>query len=177
MVLLRVFMSRAVALIAVLAGCDVGEVPIGGTGTDGGSNINACADRGTIGTAYQHGGGAGTRAGQGCIAVACHLAGQTGAGAGAFTAAGTVYKLDKTTPNGGAVIRVKSGGTALTAVADDAGNFVIRGTFTFPATTEATACPDTSPMAGPLTTGGGNCNGGACHALGSTQGPIKFQAL
>jgi hypothetical protein len=107
----------------------------------------------------------------------CHLTGQTGIGAPPYTAAGTVYKLDKTTPNAGAVIRVKSGAATLTAVADDAGNFHLAGAFAFPAKTEATACPDTSAMAGAITTGGGNCNGAACHATGSAQGPIKFQAL
>jgi hypothetical protein len=177
-------MSRAVVstlqlagLLASLVACDVGEIPIGGGGGSGGPDGNTaalCADRGQIGVAHQHAGGGATHAGEGCIAVGCHLAGTVGVPA--FTAAGTVYKADGTTPNGGAAVRVVTGGTTLKGFADDAGNFFITGPITFPAQTNASACPDTTPMAGAIAQGGGNCNGGAaCHQAGGTQGVIKFQ--
>ena len=180
--LLRGFMSRAggtglgLLTLLIAAGCDVGQV--GGTvGPDGNNNIANCANRGTPGTAHTHSGVATnpTHAGEGCIAVGCHLTGQLGGGAGAMTAAGTVYKADGTTPNPGSVVRVKSGTTTLTAIADDAGNFAVRQAFTFPATTDTTACPTITPMSGQLSQGNGNCNGSSCHATGSTTGVIKFE--
>lgn len=167
-------------LLALLGACDVGVVgdPGTGPGPDGGNNIAACVNRaGTIGTAYQHSGGAGTHAGEGCVSSGCHLAAALGAGAPAFQAAGTVYKADGTTPNGGAVVRIVSGSTPLTAFADDAGNFRFEQAITYPAKTDTSACPDMTPMIGQITTGpgqGGNCNSAACHAAGA-QGPIKFQ--
>ncbi len=161
-------------LLTVLAACDVGEVPGPGGGTDA-PGAALCVDRGQVGAAHLHAGNV-THAGEGCIAVGCHLAGSLGAGAGAYTAAGTVYKADGTTPNGGAVVRVVMGSTTLKGFADDAGNFFITGAVTFPANTDTTACPDVTRMSGALTQGGGNCNGGAaCHQAGGTQGVIKFQ--
>jgi hypothetical protein len=176
MVLLRVFMLRAGVVLFTIAGCDVGEVPLGGGGADA-DNVALCADRQAVNPAYKHIGALDTKAGQGCVAVGCHLPGQTGAGAPSFTAAGTIYKADKVTPNAGALVRIKSGGNVLKAVADDAGNFSFQLAITYPATTEGTACPDLTPMVGQITTGpgvGGNCNSSGCHGAGSTQGPIKF---
>jgi len=162
-----------------LAACDVGEVPVGGGGgPDGGGSGSAgfattCVDRSaTPGVSHDHGGTAGlTHAGEGCIAVGCHLLGQPG---GEFTAAGTVYKQDGVTPNPGAVIRIKSGTKTLTTVSESGGTFHFGPTqqITFPTITDVSACPDASKMTTMITTGGGNCSGGACHAAGA-QGPIK----
>lgn len=160
-----------------LAACDVGEVPIGGgggpdSGVGSAGFATSCEDKGTAGVSHEHGGAGGTtHAGQGCIAVGCHLLGQPG---GEFTAAGTVYKLDGVTPNPGAIIRIKSGTKVLIQVAESAGTFHFGPAqqITFPTITDVSACPDASKMTAKLATGGGNCSGGACHAAGG-QGPIK----
>lgn len=179
MVLLRAVSTTVLAIVTTmvsLAACDVGEVPIGGSGTDGGVGsagfATTCETRGTPGVSHEHGGAGGpTHAGEGCIAVGCHLLGQPG---GEFTAAGTVYKQDGVTPNPGAVIRIKSGTKTLIQVAESGGTFHFGSTqqITFPTITDVSGCPDSSPMVGKLTTGGGNCSGGACHVTGA-QGPIK----
>ncbi|CAN5891173.1 hypothetical protein BH11MYX3_BH11MYX3_37630 [soil metagenome] len=183
MVLLRAF-PTSVLLLVSLAACDVGEVPLnGGGGGDGGGTTDggptngfatSCVDRSaTPGTSHEHGGAGGTtHKGEGCIAVGCHLAAQPG---GEFTAAGTIYKKDGTTPNPGVIVRIKSGTKTLTQVTESDGTFHFGPTqaITFPTITDVSGCPDFSKMTSNITTGGGNCSGGACHALGGTQGVIK----
>lgn len=171
-------MRSTVLFLSILAGCDVGSLqPGGGTGTDGGGgggdgggNVAACVNRGTPGAAYDHGGGV-THAGENCMQAGCHGG---GGGGSVYTAAGTVYKADLTTPNPGAVVRIRSGGNELTAVADSAGNFRFAQTITFPGETDVTACPNQVPMVTPLGNGDGACSRAGCHVAGA-QGVIRFE--
>lgn len=97
-----------------------------------------------------------------------------GTGATAFGFAGTLYtSAAGTTVLAGATIQVKSGTQTLTAVSDADGNFIFRGTVTFPATTVVTQCPSIIPMIASLTTGGGNCNN--CHKPGGVTSPVFLQ--
>lgn len=169
-------MRSTVLLLSILAGCEVGSLqPGGGTGTDGGgsgSNVAACVNRGAIAPAYVHAAGATTNAGVDCMQSGCHSAGGTGT---LFTAAGTIYKADLVTPNPGAVVRIRSGGQELTAVADQAGNFRFAQPITFPAETDVTACPNQVPMVTPLGNGDGACSRAGCHVAGGAQGVIRFE--
>lgn len=160
-----------------LAACDVGEVPIGGGGGDGSIGsagfTTTCETRGTsIGISHAHAAGGGTNAGQACLNAACHGPAQPG---GEFAAAGTVYKQDGTTPNPGAIVRIKNGATVLQAVVEDGGtfHFPMAPAITYPTITDVSACPDHSSMSAKLTVGGGgNCSQAGCHVTGA-QGPIK----
>lgn len=167
-------------LLLVLAACDLGEVPpAGGTGIDGGGDAGgsdaaalACADRGTPGTPHDHGGGD-TKAGQACMVVGCHVA---GGGGPLFAAMGTVFKADNTTPNAGAVVRLTYGGMTKSAVTDTAGNFTFSSTITptFPADTDASACPDTVKMGTKISSAADlNCNRAGCHDNAANR--INFQ--
>jgi hypothetical protein len=178
MVLLRAFSTSVLAMVS-LAACDVGEVPIGGGGgTDGGGSGSAgfattCETRGTtIGVSHLHTAGGGTNAGQGCLNAGCHGPAQAG---GEFSAAGVVYKQDGTTPNPGAIVRIKNGNMTLTAVAEDGGTFHFPPTpmIAYPTITDVSACPNQSVMTTKLTVGGGgNCSQAGCHVNGA-QGPIR----
>lgn len=166
---------RTVLLSGLLSACSVGEVASPGPGMGTGMESDAatsaaCVDRIVPAVAaHNHGGVAGaTNAGMACLVAGCHLAVSPGAGAPGYQFAGTLYKPDGA-PNAGAVIRVKSSmGMEVMAYTDAAGNFAIAANSIpgnpFPATTNATACPKSTPMATPLTTGGGNCNSAGCHA-------------
>jgi hypothetical protein len=178
-----------------LAGCSVGTYGETMQGTDGnmggGDDRNLCADRvATPGTAYNHvSAPTGTRAGMGCIAAACHLAGNTGAGAPAFGFAGTVYKdTNGTIPNPGVKVRLfpSTGNTKKSiafSVSDSAGNFYISDTTltAYPYNTDVTACNADSvamgirPMVGSILKAEANCNAGnTCHqaAPAKTATPI-----
>ncbi len=192
-------MTKAFLLASLLLGaCTVGEVQLGnqggtdagggggtdsggGGGTDAPSGELACSDRGVVGAAHVHGGGAGggTKAGIGCMAAAgCHANG-TNQGT-PFGFAGTIYKQGTTTPDPGAVIVIvpDSGANPIKIVADDAGNFhaaPVSGSM--PASAAATACPTivrghlAGKLNGQSTPGkGGDCN--SCHATGGAQPPL-----
>ena len=160
------------------AGVDAGSTP----GTDaGGTPANGCIARAVAGDPHQHGGTGGpTHAGEGCVVAQCHLANNLGPNAPGFQFAGTVYKLDGTTPNAGVTIQVKSAaGKVAIGVTDTAGNFsILAGTLqaAFPATTDVTVCPNVAAMGGQLvqagTVPGNNCNG--CHAPGGTTSRITI---
>lgn len=176
MVLLRAFSTSILAMVS-LAACDVGEVPIGGGNPDGSTGsagfTTTCETRGTLPGAisHDHGGGV-THAGEGCLNAGCHGPAQPG---GEFAAGGTVYKQDGTTPNPGAVVRIKNGATVLTAIAESAGtfHFSAQPSITYPTITDVSACPDHSTMTTKLTVGGGgNCSQAGCHVTGA-QGPIR----
>ena len=184
-------MKHAMALLFLLVGCTVGEVPIGGGGTDGGGGDSGgggdgggdlqCATRLTPSAATGHGGNiADTRAGQACNDGGCHNPDALGAGAPAFLAAGTVYKADGVTPSAGSTVRIIAAGTTtpVISITDTAGRFSFANNLlnAFPAKTEATACPTRKPMSAALQTGpaaGGNCSSAACHAAGGIQGVVK----
>lgn len=181
-------MRIAVLLSGLLfAGCTVGEVgggsnnnnppgaDAGGGTPDGMAAANGCVTRGTAADPHLHLAGGTSNKDQSCVAGGCHLTGNLGAGAPAFTFAGTVYKADHTTPNAGANITIYPNGTgagtpALTLIADTDGNFYTSEAMpTFPATTAASACPDIQRMATLLSASsasGPNCNG--CHIPGGT---------
>lgn len=180
MALLRTITTSVLVMVAAAA-CDVGEVPIGGPGggPDGGGGMvgfaTTCVDRSTqIGVSHQHAGVTvnPTRAGEGCLNVGCHGPAQPG---GEFAAAGTVYKQDGTTPNPGAVVRIKNGNMVLQAVTEDGGTFHFAPTnITYPTITDVSACPTASPMVTKLTaTGGPNCSQQGCHTTTGGQGPIR----
>ena len=180
---LRGFMTRSVVLLSVLFGaCTVGEVPpVGGGGDAGTADRAVCVQRpATPAPAHQHAAEganpAGARSGIGCVVAGCHAAGQLGAGATAFAFAGTVYKAtDGAAVAPGVTIRMyKPMGTASLAKAttDDAGNFIIRGTFDqFPYETQVAGCGpaapnDIRPMITPISAPNDrNCSSGACHAI------------
>jgi hypothetical protein len=174
--------------MVAVAACDVGEVPVGGGGGGGGGGgspdapgsmagiATSCVDRaGTPGAAHQHSGVTvnPTHAGEGCLDVGCHGPAQPG---GEYAAAGTVYKQDGTTPNAGAVVRIKSGSMELKAVASDAGTFFFPPTqqIAYPTITDVSACPSSSTMTTKLVaTGGPNCSQQGCHTANGGQGPIR----
>lgn len=171
-------MRRALAFVALIAaGCDVGSVlgaaPDGGGGSGSGAGSNGCIASGTPPTAHVHIAGGTSNAGQACIALGCHLAGNTGTGANAFTFAGTVYSTTGGGPVAGANVVVNLGTSKVTTVSDPDGNFYGTGPVTFPATTLVTSCPSLRSMIGQLATGGGNCNN--CHRPGGPTTPITAQ--
>lgn len=170
-----------------LASCDVGSVldqsggggdggpDSGGGGGDGaggdGSGGSDCVAAATPGPIHVHAAGGTANAGKACIASGCHLAGNLGSGASAFSFAGTLYTTGAATAIvTGATVQVETAAGKLSAVTDLDGNFVFRGTVTFPAMTLVTECPSVTRMNGSLTTGGGNCNN--CHRPGGTTTPI-----
>jgi hypothetical protein len=168
-----------------LAACDVGAIPGigpdsgGGGGGDGsGSNTDdVCVNAVTpAAPKHTHADDGSSKQGQACTAAGCHLIASPGAGAPGFSFAGTVFTaIDAVTPKPGATIKVIAGGTTLTTVSDEDGNFYSTQTATLPGTTLATACPTLSPMVGQIqVSGGGNCNN--CHTLtGGTTTPIYVQ--
>jgi len=178
-------MVRIVVIFSVcLLACDVGTYTgaVGGGGPDGGGgggdgsgsgvvceNISATPPDG------HH------NPGQTCIAAGCHLQGQTGTNAPAWSYAGTLYKeAAGTNPFPGATILVKLGGTEKKVITATNGNFwFVPGaagldppTNTATANAKASGCPDTTPMVGALVQGGGNCNN--CHKIGGTTSPIHL---
>jgi hypothetical protein len=184
---LRGPMTRHMVLLSALfvGACTVGEVPLPGSGTDGGPKMDsgptACVNREpSPAPAHTHtAAGLGTAAGQGCVAVGCHGT-PAGAGAPPFFSAGTVYKPDKTTPQAGVTVRLmpEAGGNGLTSVTDTAGNFYFPSTAPnpMPALTSATACPTTASMQQHLTTvQDANCNSASCHQQpGGAYGGMKM---
>ena len=171
-------MARTAASLVLLfaAGCSVGEVGgPGGDDDDGPPADLPCADRLTpANPKHLHTDDNTSKQGQDCIVAGCHLDG--GGGAPLYVAAGTVFGLDGVAPSGGATIRIYSGGQVLTGLTDEDGNFAVAGApLTFPARTEATACPQQQKMISMLlATGDGSCNNGACHGVGSSTGNIKL---
>jgi hypothetical protein len=185
-------MSRIALLLPCLfvAACTVGELPTSRNGAaevdagalpiDAAANANACIDRvavPAVAKIHSPEAGGGTHAGDNCLQGGCHSQAETNRH---FQFGGTVYKADGVTPNPGVTIRIKParGGPAGTMVSDDAGNFsLVAGQLmmAFPATVEATACPNVTPMVSQVAAGGGGaCSSAGCHAAGSTQGVIKF---
>lgn len=148
------------------------------TGDDMGDDT-MCADRvATPGLLHTHAApvvaGNPSNAGQGCmLAGTCHGPGPA-VGAPEYQFAGTLYKIDLVTPQAGATIRVKNmAGQIATAITDTGGNFFIPANTLqnpFPSNTQATACPQLTPMQSQVAQGQGNCNqGGTCHGTGGAQ--------
>jgi hypothetical protein len=176
--------TRCMVLLAGLAlgACSVGEVSLGDD-TGGDDVQTGCVDRVTPIAAHTHTQvGLGTAAGQGCVAGGCHLAAAPGVNAPPYYAGGTVYKADKTTPQGGVTVRITAmtGGKQHTAVTDAAGNFYFPATVEDlkPALTSATACPGEAPMISRIVNNAdANCNSAACHLQpGGVYGAIKLTA-
>jgi hypothetical protein len=178
-------MLRIVVISSLfVAACDVGSIPGavpdggGGGGGDGsGNGDDVCVNAVTPAQPkHAHADDATSKRGQTCMAAGCHLNGNTGAGAPAFTFAGTVSTAaDGATPKPGATIKVVFGTTTVPAVADEDGNFYSEQAITLPAKTLATSCPTLAPMVGLIVTGQGNCN--SCHTTGAgaTTTPMYVQ--
>jgi hypothetical protein len=103
-----------------------------------------------------------------------------GAGAPEFSYAGTIYKdAAGTMPYAGATVLITIGGATKKMISATNGNFwappalITAPSAAMAATTKGSACPNTTPMGGSLTNAaGGDCNSAACHAPGSSQGPV-----
>jgi hypothetical protein len=161
-----------------VAGCDVGEIPEVGPGSDGGADSatadgsggNGCVAPVTpVAAAHIHAAGGTSNAGMACLNAGCHNA----AGSQPFTFAGSVYTDSAAgTPKRGATIKIEFSGTTVTAVSDMDGNVYATQAITFPAKTLGTSCPTVSLMVGNIVAGGGNCNN--CHnkTAGATTVPI-----
>jgi hypothetical protein len=182
-------MFRSMALVSVLVGCGVGEVPLPGGGPDatgGGDGANAlCAERlpvDSVAAAHAHTPDGATNVGQNCQTAGCHGL-PLGIDAPQFIMSGTAYKPDNATPAAGIEIRLipDAGGNPLIARTDDAGNFsVISTTNPFPGKTLASGCPTTdAKMITPIANATqGNCNSGDCHLNpGGAAGPINLADL
>jgi hypothetical protein len=168
----------------VVTACDVGDVGAGppGGSTDGGGGGNSpdfsvCMDRrAPADVAHKHADDQTSHKGQNCIATGCHLNSSLGAGAPGFQFAGTLYTTgNMTTPQAGAVVRIKSGSMVLISYSDADGNFFfpagsLMGSFN--ANTNVSACPSgPTSMVGSLA--GGSGGGGAnscnlCHTTGAS---------
>ncbi|MEO6773065.1 MAG: hypothetical protein ABI467_08570 [Kofleriaceae bacterium] len=182
-------MTRMFVIFSLLfaSACDVGSVLANEGGGDGGNGSGSGSGTGSncgdlVSPApdkHIHIVGGTSNAGMGCVAVGCHLDGQTGTNAPAFSYAGTVYNTDGATPAAGSTVFVTSAGTTRKLIADSDGNFFIDPVL-LPApgnqiatNTSATLCPKVTPMIGGLVAAGGNCNaGGTCH--GGTEGKIHL---
>jgi hypothetical protein len=161
-----------------LAACDVGSIQ--GAGTDGGSTDgsgsgSSCENVAASPPDGHHNPGMGCRSAASCHNAALGL----GAGAPEYSYGGTLYKDQAgTMPYGGATIFFTQGTKTVKTTTATNGNFwlppaLLAGpSATMTSKTKASACPNTTEMAGALTAGGGDCNSGSCHAPGSTQGPI-----
>jgi hypothetical protein len=171
------------------AACTVGEIDDTGSGSSTGPDPAACVDRLaapdplTTHTAPVVAGNP-SNAGQNCIQSGCHLNSALGAGAPGFQFAGTVFKMNTTTPDAGVVVKLISNGMVVAQrYTDQGGNFYIpaatlMGAFT--ANTSVSACPKVTKMTGALVGGGGDpgansCN--SCHttATGAMAVPIYLQ--
>lgn len=193
----RISISISIVLVAaasatMFTACDVGSVinQQNSTGTDGGtkmdgngsgsgSNTALCEPDATASAPDGH-----HNPGMSCVAAGCHLTGQLGTNAPAFTYAGTLYTTSAgTTPLGGATIFIKVGTTEKKVITASNGNFFMTGapagidapTNTVTGTTKASDCAaaaTASSMSGALVQGGGNCNN--CHRNGGTTSPIHL---
>ena len=172
------------------AACTVGEVDDTGSGSStGGPDPAACVDRlATPDAITMHSApvvaGNPSNAGQNCVQSKCHLNSDLGAGAPGFQFAGTVFKMNTTTPDAGVVVKLISNGMVVAQrYTDQGGNFYIpAGTLmgAFTANTSVSACPKVTKMVGALVGGSGNpgannCN--FCHttAAGAMAVPIYLQ--
>jgi hypothetical protein len=165
----------AVIFTFFLAACDVGTIQQAGTGTDGGTGSGSGSNGVVCETISANIPAGHHNPGMSCITAGCHLDGQLGTGAPAYSYAGTVYKdVAGTIPYPGATIFVKLGATEKKVIAADNGNFwMVPGvagldapTNAMTATTKGSACPNSPPMVGALVQAGGNCNN--CHRTGGT---------
>ena len=136
---------------------------------DPGAPADCVVRKTSVEPVHQHEDGGGSYAGVGCIESQCHLGGALGPQAPAYLAAGTIFKLDGITPQGGVTVRLTplTGGTAATSITDDGGNFVIAANVPnpFPAIPEVTACPKVERMLeGAFDASYGNCHASGCHS-------------
>jgi hypothetical protein len=192
----RIVVSLSIVLVSAAAtatftACDVGSVVNQNlTGTDGGNTTDGNGSGSGSGSALCEPDATASapdghhNEGMSCIAANCHLTGQTGAGAPAYTYAGTLYTTAAgTTPLGGATIMISMGGTEKKVITASNGNFFMTAapaglnapTNATTATTKASDCAANAtavPMTGALVQGGGNCNN--CHRNGGTTSPINL---
>ncbi|RMH39523.1 MAG: hypothetical protein D6689_16275 [Deltaproteobacteria bacterium] len=100
----------------------------------------------------------------GMACLSCH----DGAGAPAFTAAGTAFTdAAGTTPAAGATVHlVAADGTDVALPVAANGNFWTDRPLAFPMHARAGACPEVREMLSPVDATGGDCNKGGCHGDG-----------
>jgi hypothetical protein len=163
----------ALCSLFVLAACDLGDVrDLGSPGGPDADVADPQADASPAEVACRDTvpgvGGGEHNAGQACIA--CHEAD----GGPRFTLAGTLYDdVAGTAPIAGATIIVTDANGATTdLVTQQNGNFWTNEPLVFPVHVAASACPDTVPMIGAITTG--DCSAGGCHAAGSATGRVHL---
>ncbi len=180
-------MTRIAVILAFTfaAACDVGSVVTNNQGgPDGsmmgtpdspvGSNGSNCDAISQTPPDGHH------NAGQSCLQSGCHLIGNTGGAAPAYSYAGTLYRDSAgTQAYPGATIEVVIGGQTHKIITATNGNFFLppalapAPTAGSPGTTKASGCPSTTPMTGQLVDNGGNCNN--CHRTGGTTTPVYLQ--
>ncbi len=198
-------MNRALILVSfTMAACEVGEVPINGSvsvdapvvvapvdapttpGPDAPTAALCAPRQNPANQAHIHSAGATTNAGANCVVAGCHLNTNVGTGAPGFMFGGTLYGLDKTTPNAGATIYFKSpAGVTKATTSDTAGNFYLEAgqlPQAFPATVSVSVCPTAPATGNPAPTvmsdavqnTGGGCALSGCHTPGAGQGSITL---
>lgn len=164
------------ALVALVfaSACDVGSVIASDGGGGGDDDTGGTCPTGLTGNgAHVHTAGGSANNGMDCLASGCHNQTSLGAGAPAFSYAGTLYNQahTMTVPNTRVIIKINGMEGHLTTDAD--GNFYDEQTLPDPSitmTAQVQACPGPVSMSGPLVAGGGSCNSSACHQQpGSSQ--------
>ena len=110
-------------------------------------------------------------AGQSCIQMGCHIAGQGPQAPDPFTIAGTVFKdYAGTIPYVGAEVRVQdANGQTMTTYTHDNGNFSFGRSVAFPAVVAVRDATTTRQMVTQLTTAAmGSCAMAGCHIVGGS---------
>jgi hypothetical protein len=167
------------------AACTVGEVDDTGMVVDPAACVDRLAspDAITMHSAPVVAGNP-SNAGQNCVQGGCHLNSALGTGAPGFQFAGTVFKMNTTTPDAGVVVKlIVNGMVVAQRYTDQGGNFYIpAGTVmgAFTGNASVSACPTVTKMVGTVAGGNGNpsannCN--FCHtsATGGMAVPIYLQ--
>jgi hypothetical protein len=168
----------AVCVFALVVACDVGSVPLEGSGSGG---PDGGAGGGPDPTGGGGGGGGGDTPDGGAVdptacdePVATNASGQHNAGeaclnchvggdAPRFQVGGTIYSaLGGGSPVVGATVRmIDANGTEHVAISARNGNFWLTEAVALPLTVQASSCPSTLNMVSQSSVG--NCNAGGCH--------------
>ena len=162
----------AASVLALVAACDVGSVPLEGTESDGPDGGSADPGPDPVGGDTPDGGAVEPaacdepvatqesgkhNAGEACLN--CHVGGD----APRFQVGGTIYSaLGGGSPVVGATVRmVDANGVEHVAISARNGNFWLTEAVALPLTVQASSCPSTLNMVSQSTVG--NCNSGGCH--------------
>ena len=162
----------AASVLALVAACDVGSVPLEGTQSDGPDGGSADPGPDPVGGDSPDGGAVATACDQPVATSASgeHNAGEAclnchngGGDAPRFQVGGTIYSaLGGGSPVVGATVRMVDGnGAEHIAISARNGNFWLTEAVALPLTVQASSCPSTLNMVSQSTVG--NCNSGGCH--------------